>query len=436
MEAYDDFLELSVGSLKDYLNVRGLQTTGRKVELVARAFAACEQNIPIKLTHEQHSISLKAEYRNRLAKYNLSDPNSATAWLDDMTKWPAVDLGKIFSFILTHKEFDSTYVGKYKDQKAFSYWRSNFVGPIYFSQNKDDKCILKSSITPSQRVRQDPHQAWVAVRNNGTIVCGWCTCIAGTSATCNHIIALLYKVNFAVQSGYTDPACTSVPCGWNHSTRKDVQPGKVIEMDIRKDKASRNGSDEARGIIKDAWRAFDPRKEGQREISESKKTHFLNGLAQTRPTAQILKSMESRLHGQPRHKLYMTECAENFSSSFNGEEQEKINGFLATLPLSDEEVTSIEKETRGQSTSTAWKEHRKGRITASNFKEVCTKIDSLAKSRGNVKPKTTPLLAKLVYGSEDLDHVPAIRWGKENEDKALSDFHAIALSKHRNCKLT
>ena len=203
MEAYDDFLELSVGSLKDYLNVRGLQTTGRKVELVARAFAACEQNIPMKLTHEQHSISLKAEYRNHLAKYNLSDPNSATAWLDDMTKWPAVDLGKICSFILTHKEFDSTYVGKYKDQKAFSYWKSNFVGPIYFLQNKDDKCILKSTFTPFQRVHQDPHQAWVAAKNNGTIVCGWCTCIAGTSATCNHIIALLYKVNFAVQSGYT-----------------------------------------------------------------------------------------------------------------------------------------------------------------------------------------------------------------------------------------
>ena len=124
---------------------------------------------------------------------------------------------------------------------------------------------------------------------------------------CNlqQIIALLYKVNFAVQSGYTDPACTSVPCGWNHSTHKDVQPGKVIEMDIRKDKASRNGNNEARGIIKDAWRAFDPRKKGQQEIRESKKTCFLNGLEQTRPTAQILKSIESRLYRQPRNKLYI-----------------------------------------------------------------------------------------------------------------------------------
>lgn len=174
----------------------------------------------------------------------------------------------------------------------------------------------------SQRMRQDLHQAWVAVRNNGTIVCGQCTCIAGTSVTCSHIIALLYNVNFAVPSGYTNLACTSVPCGWNHSTCKDVQPGKVIEiMEIRKNKTSRNGNDEARGIIKDAWGAPDPRKEGQQEISESKKTHFLKGLEQTRPTAQILKSMESCLHRQPRNQLYITECAENFSSSFNEQEQ-------------------------------------------------------------------------------------------------------------------
>ena len=83
-------------------------------------------------------------------------------------------------------------------------------------------------------------------------------------------------------------------------------------MEIRKNKTSRNGNDEARGIIKDAWGAPDPRKEGQQEISESKKTHFLKGLEQT---------MESCLHRQPRNKLYITECAENFSSSFNEQEQ-------------------------------------------------------------------------------------------------------------------
>ncbi|KXJ06371.1 hypothetical protein AC249_AIPGENE12226 [Exaiptasia diaphana] len=314
MNAYEDFLDLSVGTLRDYLNLRGLQVTGRKVELVARAFSACEMNLPIKLTHEQHNNKLKAEYNNRLAKCDLADPNSETEWLDDMTLWPAVDLGKIFAFILLHKEFDTTYIGKYKDRKAYSYWKSNFVGSVLYSKNKDDKCILKSSITPSQRVRQDPHQ-----------------------------------VNFAVQSGYTDPSCTSVPCGWNQSTRKDVEAQKILEMNIRKDKAS--GKHREKGIITKEWKTFDPRKEGQQEITYDDKDRFINGLKEIYPRAQILKSMELKLHDQPKKQLYITECAARFLNTLGGTatEQEKIYVFFfKTLPLSDQEVLDIEKETKGQ----------------------------------------------------------------------------------------
>ena len=43
-----------------------------------------------------------------------------------MTTWPALDLGKVFSFILSKKEFDSDYVGKYKLCKAYSYFVSGF----------------------------------------------------------------------------------------------------------------------------------------------------------------------------------------------------------------------------------------------------------------------------------------------------------------------
>ena len=42
---YDDFVELTVGSLKDFLVLHGLNQTGKKVELVARAFGAYELGI-------------------------------------------------------------------------------------------------------------------------------------------------------------------------------------------------------------------------------------------------------------------------------------------------------------------------------------------------------------------------------------------------------
>ena len=132
-------------------------------------------------------------------------------------------------------------------------------------------------MTPYQRVRRDPHDVWVAFKANGSLVCRWCTCIAGTSATCNYMIAVLYKVDYAVQNGYNNPACTSIPCGWNQSTRKDVEPSKIIDLNLRRDKASKAQAD-SEGPINEAWLNFDPRKEGQRDISEQRKKSFLEGL--------------------------------------------------------------------------------------------------------------------------------------------------------------
>ena len=44
-----------------------------------------------------------------------------------------------------------------------------------------------------------------------------------------------------------------------------------------------------------------------------------------------------------------------------------------------EEIQSIEETTRGQGDNTALQRMREGRMTASNFYSVCTKVNTLAK---------------------------------------------------------
>ena len=68
---------------------------------------------------------------------------------------------------------------------------SNFV---VISEN-NGKCIVKCEVTPSQHVRDKPKNVWIALEKDGTILSGWCSCSAGTSATCNHIIAVLYNMH-------------------------------------------------------------------------------------------------------------------------------------------------------------------------------------------------------------------------------------------------
>ena len=76
--------------LQDYLSARGLKTTGRKIELVARAFAASEMKLPIIASLEQTQKKLKLGYENRLRRFKICDPLSIEPFkrMDDILQWP------------------------------------------------------------------------------------------------------------------------------------------------------------------------------------------------------------------------------------------------------------------------------------------------------------------------------------------------------------
>ena len=56
---FEDFLHMTLSSLRDYLGLRSLSISGCKDTLVARAFGAYELKAPIKYTQEK--ILLKFE---------------------------------------------------------------------------------------------------------------------------------------------------------------------------------------------------------------------------------------------------------------------------------------------------------------------------------------------------------------------------------------
>ena len=47
----------------------------------------------------------------------------------------------MFSYILKKRDFDADYTGKYKDQKAFSYFNSGFVGQKYVYELSSKKTL-------------------------------------------------------------------------------------------------------------------------------------------------------------------------------------------------------------------------------------------------------------------------------------------------------
>ena len=189
---FDKFQLWDVSSLKNYLKERGLSYTGRKEVLVARAFGAHEQQLPVKLKPSEIESRLQSEYKSllQIEGVTLPDPMSELekGWLAEEEGkyfWPQTLIGDIGRHLGKHEckvNFIERIMNEYKEQKAFSYYKSIFVYEVLFHDigPSSDFCFLKSKVIPSQKIRDVPHECWIAInKTTGTIKSAWCSCFAG-----------------------------------------------------------------------------------------------------------------------------------------------------------------------------------------------------------------------------------------------------------------
>ena len=106
-----------------------------------------------------------------------------------MPKWPptmiqdiGVYLARMESFRTEGTSFTQRMMSDYKDQKSYSYFSSDWLLEIEYHEISPDSsmCFLKARCTPSQKIRDIPHDAWVLIeKETGTIKKAYCTCFAG-----------------------------------------------------------------------------------------------------------------------------------------------------------------------------------------------------------------------------------------------------------------
>ena len=296
LSRYEDFLHMCMNNLFDFLAVRGLSASGRKIELVARAYAAVEMGLPIIASSEEQNEKLKAEYKSRLQKYSICDPWTVPAndRCDDIKKWPKVDVGVVFSFILKVRDFDVDYIGRYKDQKAYSYFDSGFVDLIFTHEplSPQNVVFVYSTVQASQSVNSN-HKLWIIIAKLPIqILTSWCDCMAGASQYCNHVIATLYKIDYANRKGYNDPECTSLPCNWNKASKKTIEPKRISDIVVRKKlrtQADKKGDENSEGIRANALNTYDPRHTQHRVITDESVSDLYGKLYNVTPTSVVFK---------------------------------------------------------------------------------------------------------------------------------------------------
>ena len=361
----DDFPELSNGELQYYLQQRGLPMSGTHGTLAARALIAHEQKIECVATAAHLLETLKSDYGNLLSFFGIKeDPLLSSNFVDDIKCWPNTNIGQIFAYFLENKAYETEYIGQYKLRKAYTFFKYGFVDKLLVKSVEEGRTIIRASVTPSQRLNDDKHQLWIVFKSDGSVITGFCTCTTGHSRCCNHIAAVLYKLNYANEKGYTNPACTDEVCNWNSSS-KEIHPMKVKDMDILQHNL---GKSKQKSFLKypEKLRPTNPRPTTEREISEFRKQSFLSGVRTTLPKATL--NISFSLPQCEDIPPSLEDIAQEVDSC---RDKSNVNNlFTSKLSFNDSQIHELEKATRNQSNSQIWRLQRKGRVTASRFHEV------------------------------------------------------------------
>lgn len=68
----------------------------------------------------------------------------------------------------------------YKSLEAHNFFISGWVHTVFHINIKGtSNILLKASIKPSFRVKEEPHQAWAVISKDGDIISAHCDCKAG-----------------------------------------------------------------------------------------------------------------------------------------------------------------------------------------------------------------------------------------------------------------
>ena len=243
--------------------------------------------------------------------------------------------------------------------------------------------------------------------------------------------------------GWCTPACTELACKWNQATKKEIIPKRISDIIVRKNLGTNLGTNLEKVTNREEKRMkdlneFDPRIQLHRtRESNDTLTSLYKRIEEAEPEASILQSLETDDDTDSNINKHSIEniIHRTFNANkYNSSDQELVNSFLQNLHITEQDIKNIEQATLAQSDNPLWFELRKGRLTASKHHDIYTKINTLTKATGDIKPKTTPLVARILFSSNKTQNVEAMKWGVDNEKNAFKSFYASEIEKHTEFK--
>ena len=229
--------------------------------------------------------------------------------------------------------------------------------------------------------------------------------------SCSHVAALLFKVEAAVRLGLTKKACTDELCKWNQCYVKNVEPRPLYAIPFFSEKSKKRVKTEPQPIV---------------FATPAMQKDLLDRLAKLDPPPLALSTFKDYCQPFKRQKTVCdTDMPVDFRTLYEPElDLETATDIAMTkIQVTDTQVELLAQKTVKQNSSLEWHRMRCGRITAS----VAHKI--LHTDASNPSPS---VIKNICMPGANLTKIPAIKWGIDNEEKALEAFGDALKQGHEN----
>lgn len=424
--------------------------------IIFRAYVAYSEKAAVDPSLETAERALYNDYQKKLLINDAVIPDPLLikeGWTGEnngKSKWPSIyyqDISRYMSII--GSEFIARLDREYKVGKAYRYFSNDLVREIFIHNISPSSpyCILRCRVIHSQSMNSKPYFVWIictkdkdAEQPGGEIKSGYCSCTAGMAGMCNHVIAMLFRIENAVVTGATKPSKTSQKCTWTvpSGTKVDLTALPATQITWQKTHYTKEKQKDLK-VEQDAYLSFSASlheshlaqlhdKEKLREkLFKSMKNELGTSRISELITNKRLNIVESPNIDVPES---IVSISETFQYDQNKTLEENIDIFKQKITVSDKQIKDLAIVSSKQSETPIWQQQRKGRITASNFYRVCTKMETLdKKTNANTKPLTDSLL-----GIAPFVETKALKHGKAMEPKAKQKYIAVIKNKHKKFK--
>ena len=239
---------------------------------------------------------------------------------------------------------------------------------------------------------------------------------------CNHVIALLFRVEAAVRTGATKPSSTSLLAKWNVPTgvttkiiHKPITEMNFHTFHYRKSKSTENQIQ----LANEKYKSFEfssPGKSAFLENESDTRDFLYNRLKNVAPDSCFVELMEGKRKSKTKKECQtvlsqtvlpqgVKEKVLSFQIDNDKSQRENIEIFTESLKLTAEEISVVEKVTKKQSKSDEWFTQREYRLTASKFGSIAKRMTSLeTPNSGNAEKLIDTLKSNKKVQSFATDH--------------------------------